>query len=1054
MLRREAVYGQALFARREHTMTMNHDKRLLAGVAFPLLLLASFAKGAERDQPQYNRDIRPLLADNCFRCHGADSAAREADLRLDQRRAAVESEAIVPGDAEASELLRRVLSDDPDEIMPPPETQLRLDAGEKELLKRWIEAGAEYQQHWAFVSPVKAALPNVAPALRDGESGEDEESPPQSAAATWAIDHFVAVRLAEEQLQPSPQAERRTLIRRLSLDITGLPPTVEEVKSFLADRSPDAYEKVVDRLLKSPRYGEHMARYWLDAARYADSNGYQYDTERTMWPWRDWVIRAFNNNMPFDQFTIEQLAGDLLPNATNQQRLATGFNRNHPITIEGGVIDEEYRTEYVIDRMVTTSTVWMGLTMGCARCHDHKFDPLTRVDFYSFFAFFNNVPERGNSGFAPKLKAPTFEQEQQLAGIIAEVAQLDAQLQPLANQIAEQQAAWAATASKRAKEQWRILAPIEMTSSSGSTLEAMEDLSVLVSGVRPPTDDYQLEYETAPGQVTAIRLEAITHESLPGKGAGRASNSNFVLSEFEVTANEPGEDQAVRRVQLASVSADYSQKGYEVAKSIDGNLGTGWAVDGPTRKENATAVYLLKEPLQLTGNESLRVAMRHRQFATHGIGRFRVSVSSDPSLSLPANIAKILQVDDGQRTPPQRDTLRNHFVEHVAVGPIGEAGRRLRDLRERQQQIESSFPETLVMAEMAKPRDTFMLIRGQYDQKGEQVTAATPTFLPALAEDEAVDRLALARWLVSPQHPLTARVYVNRLWQQLFGIGIVRTVEDLGTQGEWPTHQRLLDWLAVEFMESGWDVKHLMKTIVMSSTYRQSSVVTPQLVKRDPENRLFARGARSRIPAEMVRDSVLAVSGLLVEKIGGPSVYPYQPPGLWLEINNRPNYSKAYPAGKGSALYRRSLYTFWKRTVPHPAMAAFDSADREVCTVRRSRTTTPLQALVMLNDPQFVEAARHLAERMMTDGGQEIANRLRHGVEIVLARQPTAAEMTELTAFYEAEHKFFREDAAAAERQLSVGESARNEDLAPADHAAMTSVARLLLNLSEAITRP
>ncbi|MBP87667.1 MAG: hypothetical protein CMJ64_13245 [Planctomycetaceae bacterium] len=987
--------------------------------------------------PAYNHDIRPILAEKCFRCHGADSAAREADLRLDQRKSAVVSRAVVPGKPDGSELLRRVTSTDPDKRMPPADTQLTLNDREKELLKSWIADGAEYQEHWSFVRPLKTPLPQI----------ERAEWPHN------AIDHFVGARLQEEGLAPSGEASRRALVRRLSLDITGLPPRLEEVAAFVADGSDEAYKKVVDRLLKSSRYGEHMARYWLDAARYADSNGYQYDTERTMWPWRDWVIRAFNNNMPFDQFTIEQLAGDLLPNATNQQRLATGFNRNHPITIEGGVIDEEYRTEYVIDRITTTSTVWMGLAMGCARCHDHKFDPLTRVDFYSFFAFFNNVPERGNSGFAPKQKAPTFEQEQELADIATQLAAIDKTLEAIADQVAEQQAQWEATASKRVRQQWQILSPTEMASSGGSTLTLLDDQSVLASGAKPSNDDYELTFALSNPKITAIRLEAITHESLPHKGAGRAFNSNFVLSEFEAAVVENGASDKPVPIKLASVSADYSQKNYEVARSIDSNLGTGWAVDGPTRKENATAVYLLAVPLALPAESILKVTMRHRFGSTHSIGRFRISVTDDPSFNLPADVAQALAVAEAKRTNEQLSALREYFIGHIAEGEVGRAGRRRAELQGRRSQIESSFPETLVMAEMAKPRETFMLIRGQYDKKGEKVTAATPTFLPSPPGGEKIDRLALARWLVSRDHPLTARVYVNRLWQQLFGIGIVRTVEDLGTQGEWPTHQEMLDWLAVDFMESGWDVKHIVKTIVMSSTYRQSSIVTPQLLKRDPENRLLARGARSRLPAEMVRDNALAVSDLLVEKVGGPSVYPYQPPGLWLEINNRPNYSKAYPTGKGDDLYRRSLYTFWKRTVPHPAMAAFDSADREICTVRRSRTNTPLQALVMLNDPQFVEAAKHLAERMIVEGGDGLANQIGRGMEIVLSRPPTGAELEELSAYYRIEHGLFREDSTAAERLLSVGESARNQDLDLTDHAAMTSVARLLLNLNEAITR-
>jgi len=997
-------------------------------------LLTQSTRGAEPSpQLEYNRDIRPILADNCFQCHGADSAARKADLRIDQRVDAVESGALTPGNPEESELLRRILSDDPDEKMPPPSTRRALTAEQITTLRQWIAAGAAYEEHWSFVPPVKSPLPE--------------------AVTHNAIDHFVLDRLKAEGLPPSHEADRPTLIRRLSLDLTGLPPTLEEVEAFVADKSDAAYEALVDRLLESPRYGEHMARSWLDAARYADSNGYQYDTKRTMWPWREWVIQAFNSNMPFDQFTIEQLAGDLLPNATTQQRLATGFNRNHPITIEGGVIDEEYRTEYVIDRITTTSTVWMGLTMGCARCHDHKFDPLTRADFYSFFAFFNNVPEKGNSGFAPTLKAPTPSQQAELDEIASSTTSIEKALVPFAEQIAEQQAAWESQAVARVQNQWHVLSPTNMKSTGGSTLTLLDDSSVLAGGASPGNDDYELVYTDLAADITAIRLEALTHESLPHNGAGRAFNSNFVLSEFEVSVIPPGDSPTPTKVKLASVSADYSQQGFEVAQSIDGNLGTGWAVDGPTRKENATAVYLLDKPLQMPTGATLQIALRQRYGSTHTIGRFRVAVTNDPSFAIPPEIASALAVAADQRSPAQMKLLSDHFVLHVAQGEIGTLGKRLAELQSRQREIEASFPESFVMAEMATPRDTFMLIRGQYDQFGEKVTAATPGFLPQPPTDAKIDRLALAKWLVSRAHPLTARVFVNRLWQQIFGIGIVRTTEDLGTQGEWPSHEKLLDWLAVDFIESGWNVKQLVKTIVMSSTYRQSSDVTAELASHDPENRLLARGPRSRMSAEMIRDNALAVSGLLVEKLGGPSVYPYQPPGLWLEINNRPNYSKEYPTSSGDDLYRRSLYTFWKRTLPHPALAAFDAPEREICLVRRSRTNTPLQALVILNDPQFVEAARQLAERMMNEGGHDIDSRLVTGVRMTLARPPRADELKELREYYKSELKYFTDHRDAAMKLLQVGASPRNDRLDIVDHAAYTSVARLLLNLDETLTK-
>ena len=1062
--RREKVYRQVTRSLSEgqlpDALTLLTLRASILGCV--LLLLPATATFAA-EPLEYNRDIRPILADNCFRCHGADGAAREAELRLDQQSSAIESGALTPGKPDASELLRRILSDDPDERMPPPATRQALSDEERAKLRQWITDGASYEEHWSFVPPVKAELPKID--TSQFANGSLNATPAASLtpispklaagvalnAATNAIDHFVLDKLRVNGLSPRRQADRTTLIRRLSLDLNGLPPTPQEVAAFVNDNSNNAYEHLVDRLLKSPRYGEHMTRYWLDAARYADSNGYQYDTERTMWPWREWVITAFNDNIPFDQFTIEQLAGDLLPNASTQQRLATGFNRNHPITIEGGVIDEEYRTEYVIDRITTTSTVWMGLTMGCARCHDHKYDPLTRDDFYSFFAFFNNVPERGNNGFAPMLRAPTPSQQAELDRLDDTIASVAKQLVPFNSQIAEQQTAWETTANQRVENQWQVLAPATMKSSAGSTLTLLEDRSVLAGGASPGNDDYELTFANIAEEVTAIRLEAITHDSLPEKGAGRAFNSNFVLSEFEVQVGGAGES-AKEDVKLASVSADYQQKNFDVARSIDGNLGTGWAVDGPTRKENATAVYLLEGPLKLAEGSRLLIAMRHRYGGAHTIGRFRISVSNDPSFAIPPGVGATLAVAADKRNEAQTTLLKDHFVTHVAEGEIGVLGKKLHALKTRQEQIESAFPESLVMTEMPTPRDTFMLVRGQYDQKGDKVTSGTPKFLPQPPADTKLDRLALAKWLVSREHPLTARVFVNRLWHQIFGIGIVRTTEDLGTQGEWPSHPKLLDWLAVEFMDSGWNVKHLVKMIVMSATYRQSSDISAEMAERDPENRLLARGPRYRMSAEMIRDNALAISGLLVEKVGGPSVYPYQPPGLWLEINNRPNYSKAYPTGSGEDLYRRSMYTYWKRTVPHPTMAAFDAPEREFCLVRRSRTNTPLQALVVLNDPQFVEAARHLAERIMTEGGADVDSRIVHAVRLTLARTPSSEELSELRRYLTLELAHFKSNHDAATNLLKVGESSRNDNLDPIEHAAYTSVARLLLNLDETLT--
>ena len=1004
------------------------------------VILVTTSKAAEKIE--FNRDVRPILADNCFQCHGPDVKARKAKLRLDQKEGATRDlggyRAVSPGQPTESELMKRILSDDPEEIMPPPKTKKHLTHEQKEVLRKWITSGADYRDHWAFVRPEKPEIPEIAYGPRVKNN----------------IDRFVLARLKLEELEPAAEASRETLIRRVSFSLTGLPPTLEEIDTFLADKSPGAYNDMVTRYLNSPAYGEHMARHWLDLARYADSNGYQYDTERQQWVWRDWVINAYNSNKPFNEFTIEQLAGDLLPQATEHQRLATGFNRNHGITIEGGIIDEEYRTEYVMDRVVTTSQVWMALTMGCARCHDHKFDAISQKEFYQVFHFFNQVPERGANGFAPKQRlasplaaAKKAENEKKLAQLMKELEKpvnLDALLDQWASQIALQP-----------KEGWAILSPETMKSTGGATLSKLADNSILAGGANSQKDIYEFTAKTTAGKMTAVRLEALTHKTLPGGGPGRHSNSNFVLSEFELTAisiKKPSQSQAVK---FASAIADYSQAGYEVSRAIDGTTANsnGWAVDGPTRKEPATAIFIAALPFGYEGGTLLRFRLRHEaDFAAHGMGRPRLSVTADPASSLqlqgiPADIRGIAAIITQKRTKFQSDRLKKYFLTHH--NPNKKLKKRIAAIEKQQA---ASFPETMIMQDRAKPRATHVLHRGQYNEPGEIVSAGVPTIFPVMKENQS-NRLGFAQWLMDPDHPLTARVAVNRYWQQLFGIGLVKTAEDFGIQGELPSHPKLLDWLALEFIRSGWDTKHMYSLLLNSATYRQTSHAGAAAYRNDPENRFLTRGPRMRLDAEEIRDSCLASSGLLVKKLGGRSVYPYQPKGLWMELNNRPGYSKEYQQGKGNDLYRRSIYTFWKRTVPSPMLKTFDAPEREFCTTRRSRTNTPMQALALLNGPQFVEAARHLAERMLSEGGETLNERITYGFRLVTARVPVQSELALLRSSYTENLQLFGADKSAAHKLLQVGDSPYNTSLNISKLAAMTSVARLLFNLNETITK-
>ncbi len=1031
------------------------------------------------DAVDFNRDIRPLLSDRCFLCHGPDEAARQADLRLDSFAEATKS-AIVPGDAVASELIERITAVDAEQVMPPGDShKARLTEPQVELFRQWIKQGAKYEQHWAYTPPRKAPLP-VAMAKQVADDATDKKN---SAKETRnPVDAFVEAKLLTEGLRLAPPAERLTLLRRLTLDLTGLPPTPEEAQAYLDDLSTEATQRVVTRLLNSPAYGEHMTRYWLDAARYADSNGYQYDFARQQWAWRDWVIDAFNRNLPFDQFTVEQLAGDLLPNASDNQRLATGFNRNHPITVEGGIIDEEYRTEYVIDRVVTTGAVWMGATLICSRCHDHKYDPTTQREFYQLFDFFNQLPEKGMQGFAPQANLAS---PMQVAGI----AQAEANLAELKRLFLSEYDRWQAEQPGQTKEPssadssplWFVPQPIRQLSSGGAQLNWEEDNSIFVEikpkpAEAPKQDVYELLYEIPAGQAVAlIRLEALKDKRLPGGGTSLSSNSNFVLTEITAEldnsaataatkgtaatpAESPTSQATFQALKFSEASADYSQRNYPVAAAIDGKHDqSGWAIDGNehTLRANRTALFALESPLpNSSAPRQLRIKLHFQSpFDQHALGKFRISLAADRNLLVSDDVGAALALAPEQRSPEQQLAVARHVASTRGSPEVKQSVAQLTAAQAQVDALIKAIPPTMIMQDQPQPRESFILVRGEYDKPSEKVSANTPSYLPPLDDSLPRNRLGLARWLVAPSHPLTARVTVNRLWQQFFGIGLVDTPEDFGLQGNPPSHPELLDWLAVDFIESGWNLHHVIRTIVLSKTYQQSSIITPEAYARDPHNRLMARGPRMRLDAEAIRDSALAASGLLTRTIGGPSTFPYHPPGLWLEVNNRPGYSSPYEQDHGANLYRRSLYTFGKRTVPAPSMSVFDAPDREVCQVRRSRTNTPLQAFVLLHDPQFVESARKLAERMLHHAPESLADQLSYGFMLCLARPPTPAELQVANESYAADLQHFTQYPELANSLLQVGESPSDTSLPARELAAMTNIARLLMNLSEFVTK-
>ena len=989
----------------------------------------------------FARDVRPILSDRCFSCHGPDESKRQAGLRLDTEDGAKKMRGahapIVPGDAGASEILKRVAPELPARRMPPPYSD-RKPLTEKEVatLRAWIEQGAKWQGHWSFTAPVRPALPEVRSVLH------------QTGWIRNPIDNFILARLEREGLAPSPEADHALLLRRVTFDLTGLPPTVAELDAFLADRSPDAYEKAVDRLLASPRYGERMAVDWLDAARYADTHGYQTDPAKEMWPWRDWVIHAFNRNLPYDRFTIEQLAGDLLPNATLDQKIATGFQRNHRINAETGSIAEEFQAENLVDRASTLGTVWLGLTVGCARCHDHKYDPISARDFYSLYAFFNSVEEVGNGGTAdprgnynPVMRLPSPELDAQLTAKEAELKAARARLAALDLAIAQKQAAWESTAFSY-QPAWEVLKPEKISADNGVTLHALPDGSVIAGGATPPAFFCQLTATTKRRNITAFRLELIPDVSLPAGGSGRGEGGKGVVTLFEARV-------ADKKIDLSRITADFKSEESElnlVVRPAD-QLKRGWGVN-PEMNKPHFAVIETARLLDAPGEISFRIGS---EYEGAPLGRFRISASSSefPEV-IPDEMAATVRKPREERMERETVALSKYFVAHPLERR--QLSQQVNALEAERAAIEKKIPTTMVMSEMADPRNTFVLLRGAYDKPGDKVTPAVPSFLPPMPADAPRNRLGLARWLVDPANPLTARVAVNRYWQMYFGTGIVKTADDFGSQGEAPSHPELLDWLATEFVRTGWDVKAMQRLIVTSAAYRQSSVASPELRERDPENRLIARGPRVRLAAEMIRDQALLVSGLLSTKMGGASVKTYQPEGLWEQLSAFPG-RKLYVRSQGEDLWRRSVYTYWKRTVPPPSLTIFDAPTREACVVRRQMSSTPLQALALLNDEMYIETSRKFAERMFHEGGASPEQRLAWALRAASSRPATDAEVRIMVQGFERRLAQYRADRPSAEKLLAAGESPRDKSLDTAELAAYTTAASVILNLDEVITR-
>lgn len=1155
--------------------------------------------------PDFTREIRPILSDNCFACHGPDENQRKGKYRLDTRRGAFKSsdgeDLIIPGKALGSPLYQRLITHDDDDLMPPTKAGRKLTEKQIELVREWINAGARWDEHWAFQTPERP----VEPAVKN---------------VTWPktpVDRFVLARLESEGIDPVPEADPTTLVRRASFDLTGLPPSVEEIDAYLADRSSNAFEKVVDRLLKSPRYGENMARYWMDAVRYADTHGYHIDSQRDIWAYRQWVIEAFNRDLPFDQFTIEQLAGDLLPSPTRDQKIATGFVRCNMSTGEGGAIVEEYRAKYAFDRVETVGTVWLGVTMLCARCHTHKYDPIPQSEYYGMFSFFNNLDEPimdGNKANPdPYLKLPSPAQTERLEWLNHAIAEGDRKMDEPNAELDPTQPAWVAGWHEHLRGQMTLLTPVKASASRTGGL----DLAIRGDGTLGAIEggDAQVVFETAfaiaPGKLAGLRLEVLRNEESDGKTL--PAPGRWALSEFEAELNPPALTNAAagaRPLKFVRAFASAGADGFGIDRAIDGKAETGWALAANGTNREAQAFFVPSEITDVPVGTELKVRLRHSVAGMRQpIPRFRVSAAQQPEIarlmfptrtdpwqvvgpfpaeepaaafatthpaekeldlkkaypgvrgevkwseqrdiedgrshrliedlhgihgirlllrnlhstearetemtisteawykvwlngqlvverarearpgeevararltlkagdnqllvklvsiqgatffnftpdrnakeSLPPGIAGILSVTPEPSADPAKDVRR--FYRRQQSPEFRSLGDSLVSMREESVRIDRAIPTTLIAKEIAQPRETTLLLRGEYDKPGAKVSPGILSALSPFSANAPTNRLGLAQWLVDPRHPLTARVIVNRFWHQIFGAGLVRTTDDFGSQGDRPSHPDLLDWLATEFVRTGWNVKGLQKTILMSATYQQSSKASVSQRLKDPENRWLARGPRFRLDGEVVRDTCLMVGGLLHEKIGGPSAHPYEPPGLWEAVSF--NNSQRYVQDRNDSQYRRGLYTFWKRQSPPPTMLLFDAPTRETCLVRRARTNTPLQALATLNDPQFIEAARAFAQRIVKHAGMATPERIRYAFRLATGRIPQSDEVGLLVRIFEKSLAEYRNDPAAARALLVAGDFRGDPSLDASDVAAWTTVANLLFNLDETITK-
>lgn len=1188
-------------------MWSSYDLRVMFSILF-CVVIAAGDKG-DMGEVDFARDVRPILSDKCFACHGPDQAARKSELRLDTREGALKGgrsgfPALVPGDRGESELWAMISTELEEERMPPPESGKELSSVELETLGRWIDQGAAWAEHWSFVAPKRSAPMKI-----------EEDS--------WArgpIDSFLLEEMRRAGFEPEVPTSKEKLLRRASFDLTGFGPTLEELDDFLADNEPGAWQRVLDRLFSSQRYGEHMARYWLDAARYGDTHGLHLDSIRSMWLYREWVIRAFNENKPFDEFTVEQLAGDLLDEPTQDQLVATGFNRCNVTTAEGGLIAEEYLVHYAFDRVDTTSTVWMGMTMRCAKCHEHKFDPFSQKEYYEMMAFFRGLAEEASDGnaiiAAPAIQAATPEQKTRYAELEETATMLGDELNGPLPEVDLLQASWESERGALLTDTWRTLAPVELSSGMGSSLTLESGGVVQVSGENPATDVHELIYVTELEGIRSLHFEGLPDPGNVAGGLGRSVNGNVVMTGFELEVAPMDPSAEFKTAEISSVHTSFSQATFPVANVLVQGAGTGWAIH-PKVNDQHELSFALAEAIQHEGGSRLRVRVRYESVhAKHVISRFRLSAAAmpellpaeqgpwmqagpfftatsaeakqtdfiDPAAALDASaVSDGLRVEDEERagepeagSPPlwtqvshedgviqtyeqkigavylartihaassrkydvrlgsddaiwvwlngvqvhandvargvaaDQDSLSLDLIggqnellikivnagggfgsyyrlanEELGAEPAELVRALLQPDEDRSESLQLSlrdhfrattspqwrelkaeataataerdsykagFAQTMIMRERPNPRPTHMLMRGQYDQPGEEVQSGVPAIFPGLPDGAGADRLGLANWLVDPAHPLTSRVMVNRLWQQLFATGIVKTAEDFGVQGEWPSHPELLDWLSVEFIESGWDIQHMLRLMMSSAAYQQDSKIDPAKQRYDPENRLLARGPNHRLDAEVIRDGALAISGLLVEKLGGESVKPYQPLGIWKAVGYTSSNTANFKQDAGDALYRRSIYTFWKRTAPPPTLTSFDAPSREESCVRRERTNTPLQALVLLNDVQHVEAARVFAAQLL-DFESEDRSRLERAFRVATSRMPTTDEVEILAELLSAQRGVFEDDLDAARELISVGDSAVAERHDPSALAAWTVVASAVLNLHEAITK-